>query len=479
MPIAMNRAILGGLLVAASFALLPACSSSKPVAEEEASVPDRSAQPSQKTPPGVARTGISEINDTKVKTVQFTLNGLELTDPIVEMGARNSLLLQFDILEDDVRDLRYTLIHCNKDWRPSQLSPIDYLDGFTEGDVTEYDLSFNSQTAYTHYRLTLPNQYVRWTKSGNYLLEINDDYAEEPLMRLRFVVVEPRISIQVNPTRPADVSKDRTHQEFDVAVGLRDVPLENPRRNLTLTVMQNGDWRTAMYNVPPRFIRDELLLWDYQDKLVFPAAREWRTLDLRTLSSSGGRVASIDQSGGDFDVQLFPEEPRTGYAPETRIDLNGRYVIESFDNSRVRTIIEMDTTVASRQFAQTLRQQDRTNQSLRAEYADVLFSLKAPAGLIDGDVHLYGALTNYALDETTLGVYNPLVNAYVFKQSLKQGFYDYAFVTEDAEGFRPDWTDTEGNTFQTENSYQFLLYYRPYGERYDRVIGYEAIQVNR
>jgi len=117
---------------------------------------------------------------------------------------------------------------------------------------------------------------------------------------------------------------------------------------------------------------------------------------------------------------------------------------------------------------------------LKAEYADVLFTLKDDRRIITDPVYLYGALTNYALDERSKGVYNPLINAYVFKTRLKQGFYDYAFVTTSSEAaLRPKWDVTEGNTFQTENGYQFLLYYRPYGERYDRLIGYEAIQINR
>lgn len=463
-------------------ALLLAVACSRPAAQAEGEVDATTQAPvraATANAPDVARTGISAINDPLVRTVQFGIAGLELSEPIVDLGGTSPLLLAFDILEGDVRDLRYTLTHCDKDWRPSQLSPIDYLAGFTEGDVTDFDFSFSTQTAYTHYSLTLPNQYIRWTKSGNYLLNVFDDLAEEPLMVLRFVVVEPLITLQVVPTRPASVQKDRTHQEFDVAINLRDARLENPRRSLSLTVVQNGDWRTGLYDLAPRFIRDELLLWDYQDKIVFPALREWRTLDLRTLASAGGRIRDITNEGGVYDVQLFPEVARVDFPPETRIDLNGRYVIEDFDNQRVRARISTDTSEFGRLQGQRFDRDFADLQRLRAEYADVLYTLKAPSGAFDGDVYLYGALTNYALDETTRGVYNPLVNGYVFKQRLKQGFYDYAYVEAGPDGFRPVWTQTEGNTFGTENAYQFLLYYRPYGERYDRVISYDNVQVNR
>ena len=37
---------------------------------------------------------------------------------------------------------------------------------------------------------------------------------------------------------------------------------------------------------------------------------------------------------------------------------------------------------------------------------------------------------------------------------------------------------TEGSFFETENEYTITAYYRPMGERYDRLIGYKTISSN-
>jgi hypothetical protein len=59
---------------------------------------------------------------------------------------------------------------------------------------------------------------------------------------------------------------------------------------------------------------------------------------------------------------------------------------------------------------------------------------------------------------------------------LKQGFYNYAYVTQphNGHGF-PDFGLVEGNYYGTENSYTVLVYYRPFGARADELIGYASL----
>ena len=436
--------------LAAAAVLATAACTPKTTDALDGEVTDAAPSPAVQAP-DVSRVGIGEVYGEDIETVQFRIAGLELSNPIVDLGGAARLLLTFDVLAEDVREFRYDITHCDADWEPSQLSPIDYLASFTEGDITEYDLAFNTVTKYTRYELLLPNQYIAWTKSGNYLLNVYNDDTGELVIRQRFCVVEPLIQVRVNQVRPAIVSKDKSHQEFDAGISLRDIRLENPRRTTRLTAMQNGDWRTAVYNLEPRFIRDENLLWDYQNKMVWPAHREWRTLDLRSILAETGQIATLTREADVFSAFLVGEPSRAQFPPETRIDLNGKYVIEDFDNPL----------------------------ELQAEYANAIFTLKMPRDEALEPLYLYGALTDYKLDNSTLGRWNTITNGYTFRTRLKQGFYNYAFVSTTGQGLQPDWTETEGNWFQTENEYQFLLYYRPYGERYDRLIGYESVQVNR
>lgn len=403
--------------------------------------------------------GVGEVIDPNILSVQFGIRGLLLAEPIVELGGETQVDLNFDVLGEDIREFRYELTHCDKEWVPSQLNPTDYLQNFSEGDIRIFDLAFNTVTKYTHYNLSLPNQDVAWTKSGNYLLSIKDDRTGELVMRLRFCVSEQLVNLSINQTRPGTVARDKTHQEFDISLDLSQSRLENPRRTLTLSVLQNGDWRTGIYDIAPRFVRDDNLMWDYQNQITFPAHREWRTIDIRTIRSAGGRVEEIRREDDDFFVYLSPDPVRVDFPFETRIDLNGKFIVENFDNP---TGID-----------------DQRNFNLQSEYLTALFTLKMPRDQSIEPLYLYGALTNYQMNEFNEGKYNSLLNAYMFSTPLKQGFYNYAFVSPATDGFTPNWDPIEGNTFQTENGYTFLLYYRPYGERYDRLISYSYRQVNR
>ena len=439
--IAVAAAVLTACGAASSTVATPTAQSRPPDVEREsfavADAPD---------PPLL---GVGEWLDPRLRSVQFTGGGAELQDPIVPLDG--AVVLTFDWLEDDdVRDFRYDVIHCDRDWRPDRLPTMDYLATFSEGDIRDFRLSVTAKVPYVSYRLQLPNQDVAWTVSGNYLLRLYDDDTGELVARLRFCVHEGLLFPDPLVRRPVQAQLDRTHQEFFASVNVREGRIENPRRSLTLSVTQNGDWRYTIPNLPVRSVRGEDVLWDYPGKIVFPGHREWRNLDLRTLRSDGGQVAEVAEEETGITAYLLPDRYRVDEADEVRIDVNGKFVLDDFDN----------------------------RLGGRSEYATVLFSLRSERDESIEPLYLYGALNGYALSEANRGVYNDLTRSYVFRALLRQGFYEYAYVSlADAPRF-PSWSEVEGNTFAAENHYNFLVYYRPYGARFDRLVGYRFEQVN-
>ncbi|MGG2339454.1 hypothetical protein ACE4ZU_26420, partial [Salmonella enterica] len=61
---------------------------------------------------------------------------------------------------------------------------------------------------------------------------------------------------------------------------------------------------------------------------------------------------------------------------------------------------------------------------------------------------------------------------------LKNGYYNYQYVTQDAKGVKQkaDPALTEGNYWETENEYSIFFYYRPFGARHDELIGYRLVR---
>jgi hypothetical protein len=54
---------------------------------------------------------------------------------------------------------------------------------------------------------------------------------------------------------------------------------------------------------------------------------------------------------------------------------------------------------------------------------------------------------------------------------LKQGYYDYIYALRDPRGGPFETDQTEGNSWETENRYVILVYYRELGGRYDQLLG--------
>jgi hypothetical protein len=73
--------------------------------------------------------------------------------------------------------------------------------------------------------------------------------------------------------------------------------------------------------------------------------------------------------------------------------------------------------------------------------------------------------------------FNAEKGAYEKTLFLKQGFYNYSYVTLPAKRSNDpiSFENTEGNYQSTENVYMVLVYYRPFGGRSDELIGYTLL----
>ncbi len=73
--------------------------------------------------------------------------------------------------------------------------------------------------------------------------------------------------------------------------------------------------------------------------------------------------------------------------------------------------------------------------------------------------------------------YNFQEKVYELSVLLKQGYYNYQFVFLNTKDQSIDSGLIEGNFDETENNYIIYVYYRRPGTRYDRLLGFEKINV--
>ena len=385
------------------------------------------------------------IYDEDIATVQFHLAGATQTNPMLDLRPSNgALVLEFDHLGGEIKDYLYTIQHCTSDWQPSDLVDNEYIDGYNEDRILEFQNSLNTLTPYVRYTLRLPNANMRWTKSGNYLLKIydNDDNRRLVLTR-RFLVVESLWGIDAQFVRPAKVDKFNTHHEIDFTINYRNFRIQNPQQDVKAYVMQNFRWDNIIGPLPPFAQRETKLVYDYQDRVVFPAGREWRFFDMRAFDSRGESVKRISEKDDYYEVTLYTDQSRGTASYLFRADLNGRYAIDN------------------RQYNQTIDECD---------YARVLFSLTQNQPLDDADVYVFGELSDWRLRPEFKMEYLAEAKAYVVEPLLKQGYYNYEYVVVDRKSGKIDESEFEGNWYETRNDYIILVYYRPFGDRYDRLM---------
>jgi len=387
---------------------------------------------------------IDSVYVQNIRSVKFNPAGNPLLMPLIPISGGLGLELSFDDLDNVAKDYNYTLIHCNADWTPTQnLSELEYLNGYTHDVINTGQLSFNTLIPYLHYDLIIPNDNISWKLSGNYLLKVTGPDNEKVVITRRFVVYESLVDIIPRNVRTAKVEKDRTHQEFDFEVNFKETFIRNPRVELSATAICNGRWDNAIYGLTPVFSRTKSVDFDYQDKIIFPAGKEFRFFDMRNVSYGGENIVDIKRVPDGYEAQLRPEKINTDIAYLFRTDINGSFVIDC------RDLDECD---------------------LRGDYVYVFFTLLSETEIEDNDVYITGAFNDWELKPEHKMVYNIAKGRYEAEILLKQGYYNYQFSLFNPKTKVRDDYELQGNWHETENKFSIILYYRPFGERYDRVI---------
>ncbi len=379
-----------------------------------------------------------------IRSVQFHHAGLPTSDPILDMNSNGQLILRFDDILGGDMTYNYKVIHCDKDWnQTTTMDELEYVDGFNDEDIDTWFYSNSVISDYTHYQLTIPNNNMRPLLSGNYVLLVYEDDTDLPVLTRRFMMVENQVNVNAKVRRPIVANKLRTHHQIELTVNNEDFDILNPQREVFVTILQNGRWDNPIMNKQPLFVRGFDLNFDASDYLLFPANKEFRFADVRSLRYLGFGVHSIDRHPDRIDVLMQLDKSRFNRSYFDYFDLNGKYIIENTDQS---------------------------DDLLSSEYLDVHFTLEDKNPPLKKEVYVIGSFSNWqCLSENRLS-YDTNYHSYVGTVLLKQGFYDYQYVIKDDTG-NIDYANYEGNSYETINDYVVLVYLRSFNGRYDRLIG--------
>ncbi|MFC4218541.1 type IX secretion system plug protein [Flagellimonas marina] len=384
-----------------------------------------------------------EVNPPEnIKTIIFR-GPTEDQFPIIQLG--ESMTLEFDDLTANEQDYYYKIIHCDYDWTPSQLLKSQYLVGNDNQRIIDYENSYTTLQPYSNYRLSIPNENVRLKVSGNYVLEIYNSYGDLQFSR-RFVVYQDALAVGGVVKRSRDFNFLNEKQVVQFTINTASFTVVNPKNEIKVAILQNHYWPTALYNIKPQYTIGSELVYKYDQETSFYGGNEFLNFDTKDLRSPTFAISRIEFEDV-YHHYLFTNEYRNDQPYTYFPDINGDFVVRTLQGEDV---------------------------SREAEYTKVHFSLPYTNEIGLDNVYVVGKFNNYGLSEENKMTFNEETGKFEATLLMKQGFYNYKYVVERADGtLEPNFVS--GDFHFTENNYLILVYYRNFGELYDSIIGIGSV----
>lgn len=389
------------------------------------------------------------IFDEKIHTVLLYKSGWEFSLPIIRLRTDETLHLCFDRLDNDVKKYKYKIEHYDANWQPSSLFDNQYIDGLNDENFDKYELSLNTIQPYIHYCVTFPKTTSKITKSGNYIIKVYEEGNESQIVLIKkFMVLENIVNIDAYVKDATDLTQRKYKQEIDFKINMLGNNFINPSRNIKAIITQNSRQDNIISNLKPRLIKGNLLDYDYDNENVFNGVNEFRNFDIKNLKFQSERIANFTFENRANHVYLHPDNVRRFKVYKTEDDINGKFAIKKDVSPR---------------------------SNIEADYVYVHFSLPYEIPSIEGNLFVFGELTNWQLTDEGKLKYNYKKKAYETTLFLKQGYYNYQYLLFNEKDKIIDDTFVEGNHSETENDYFIYVYYYDIMQQYWRLVGFRQL----
>ena len=266
------------------------------------------------------------IYSSNIKTVLFYFNGWETGFPAIRLNSDEKLNFGFDDFDNDYKTYNYTVVHCDAAWNPTNIAPSDYIEGYTEDQISDIKRSFNTIQQYTHYQLLMPTEVLKITKSGNYILKVFlDGDQDQVAITRRFMVYEEEVDI-VFDIHPATLNEYRfLKQEVDFKISSNYYKILDPLNDLKVVLMQNDRFDSKVEDLKPVFIRDKELDYSYDEENTFNGGKEFRYFNVQALRSPDIRINKIRVDSANVShIHLYNDEKRGFKRYAFEKDINGK-----------------------------------------------------------------------------------------------------------------------------------------------------------
>ena len=373
-----------------------------------------------------------------LNTLRTISNGDWERIPMITLESDETIEFSFDEMSHEYHRFTYHITHCDAQWKPSNLIESEYMEGFNDQPIEDWENSLNTTFDYTHYTLTLPNNDVTLKLSGNYRLSIQEDGRE--MAWFRFLISENMHNLSATVSGNTDIDTHKSHQQLDMKVSLNGLNVTNPDREIYTVVMQNRRSDNAVIDPKPTYNSGNMLTYEHCSDLIFPAGNEFRRFEIINMYDYFRNVDRVTFHDPYYHANLLEDTRHHAYTFD--YDHNGRYLI---------------------------RYNQASDSDTEADYLFVHFNL-ASEPMNGGSLYVSGHFNGGNTGRKWKMEYNSQTRRYEATILLKQGAYDYQYIWVPDGQTAGQTKPTEGDWYETKNEYLILLYYRQRGSRYDRLI---------
>lgn len=393
----------------------------------------------------------TQIFDENIKTLQILPNGESLMLPILELGSADEIVISFDELSYEASNFYYKIVHCDAYWNESDLASMEYLDGFDGGMIDMYDYSVNTTVNYIHYTLQLPNDDVQLKLSGNYVVLIarDGDFENGVVATACFSLVEPMVDINVEMNGRTMKELNGRYQAVALDVMVEGVESRDKMQDFIVVVRQNNRLDNEAYLTRPTYVNGGRLRYENREELIFEGGNQYRSIDFSSRYTYGGGIDHIEFDRDMYHVVLEADASRANNKEAYAMDAHGGYVINLQKNSYPDT---------------------------EADYMWVHFYYPAEVPYLEGRMYIVGDLIQNLVDNKSEMIYDLSEKCYVRSLLLKQGGYNYVYALKAKNREELSVIQTEGSFWESRNRYDVMVYFRPFGARYDRLVGMRSVE---
>jgi hypothetical protein len=382
------------------------------------------------------------INPDNVKSISFQKQNENKFSNIFVGTINEKFSLSFDILSGLEHDLYYVIEHCDFNWEKSQLIKSEYIQGFDDVKIDNYSSSFNTYQIYTHYKISFPNSNTSFKKSGNYIIKIIDEYGDE-IFRRKFILYENLVTVQTEIKRSREIEFINEKQVVNFEINPINIQLNNPSKTVKVKVFKNNELNYSIDNIKPQYNMGRKLIYKYDKELSFWGGNEYLFFENKFVRNTSINIRGFDLED-IYSNFLFEDFSRKNRKYTYNPDINGGFLFNVNNSS---------------------------NAEFEADYVNIHFYLQKPQAFdLENKIYVVGDFNNYQISDEYLMEYNSRYNLFELVLKLKQGFYNYKYIAVNQEK-KIIHGEISGNFDETENEYNVIVYYRNYGERFDRVVG--------